>query len=223
MNKLYRSVAHFCTDLENHRYADDHWIIYCSSCAGRFLASGSIPVNDDLYRDKGNCSLFCGLNFQDGILIWPWEVVKTFRKATLCLHLVNFFFNLFSSSWSSICKWLKYLIQYLLFIVVLNAHGVFLFSETLSFLWCSLCVVLCCVQICSYFVKYCHVYTKVFYSLTKGLIFNVFAGVVLILPHSFHPWFTNFPLFCCMIMYGLSLQHDLRIKWAFHSINLFWK
>ena len=200
----------------------------CGSCAWRFLASVSIPVNDDLnynvlYRDKGNYSLFCGLSFQDGILIWPWEVVKTFRKAALCLHLVNFFFNLFSSSWSTICKWLKYLIQCLLFIVVLNAHGVFLFSETLSFLWCSLCVVLFCVQICSYSVKYCHMYTKVFYSLTKGLIFNVFAGVVLILPHSFHPWFTNFPLFCCMIMYGLSLQHDLRIKWAFHSINLFWK
>lgn len=140
------------------------------------------------------------------------------------MHLVNFFFNLFSSSWSPICKGLKYLIQYLLFIVVLNAHGVFLFSETLSFLWCSLCVVLFCVQICSYSVKYCHVYTKVFYSLTKGLIFSVVAGVVLILQHSFHPWFTNFPRFCCMIMYGLSLQHDLRIIYEhFVASTIFWK
>lgn len=114
---------------------------------------------------KGNYSLFCGLNFQDRILIWPWEVVKTLRKASLCLHVVNFFFNLFSSSWSSIFKRLKYVIQYFLFMVVFNAHGVFLFSETISFLWYLLCVVLFCVQICNYSVKFCHMYTKFIYGL----------------------------------------------------------
>ena len=45
LNKLYRSVAHFCTDLENHRY--DDYSIHVVVVQEKVLASRSIPIDDD--------------------------------------------------------------------------------------------------------------------------------------------------------------------------------